>query len=742
MALEKRWLNHRNQKLKEFTPGKKIRPVIYDTDKGEIVARGRLRERKRDWGYTGVNYTEAGKFARKPDKSETQVQIDHGFIYVQGVKVANLQTDSIISKRSLNWTIANLKGQATKWGKTKYKPVNSRIDILQMLSALYPDSGGIQSDLQAEYEASGTEFVGQLPAKLPENTKLYKRRPGNYYIDNFFVIDTEDNSQGDIKMFNLYDGDVHRALIDQDSQQLQFDIWQFLEMLFGRDGARIFCTNLQYDLNNMFGDVWKSWNPIFSGSILLSVELPSEKEDKKNRTKVKFYESLGQIPLGVEAMGKAIGLSKLDPGTNRIDLEYCQRDCEIVHKTLNKIFIEDKKNKVEFGLTLGAKSLKHFRTYYISKSIPQRNFTEFKPAYRGGRCEIFKTGKQPHISTFDINSLYPYVMSKYDYPDPKDAIKTTKISDLGVFFVRVVVDEKTYVPYLGKVIENKYIFPVGEFFGLYTGFELRQAHNLGQLKEIEVVEGFKFRSMGNVFKPFIDTFYEIRKQSDDKIIDKYNKIFMNALYGKFGQSNKSLEYDPDQDVFVESLGKFPAHANQIWALFTTVFARHELFYYLNKYMEYLVYCDTDSVHLKDWHSIDQDEIGPDLGLMKPEGEFEFGNYLQPKVYSLNHKIEKESVYKAKGIPGDRIENINGQDIKINYKKLFIETGEATFRRPVKTIEYLRNQYNNSKNPKINLLKLNDWMIVSKKLTSEYKKREIINNNGDTKPIKLFLKKIK
>ena len=710
----------------KFTPGELRRPLIFDTINRKVISEGLLKIRKAIFNFTGVRYMQHGQFVRYPTKGEFRIQYDMAHIFIDGVKVANLMSNTTISKRDFNWVIANLKGTKTKYGKKRYKKIQTKKQLLEMLAILYPDSRGVQDDIQdiQEDEAKDIQYhAGMLPAYLPSNSILYRRKQHNNYMLNFWVLDTEDDSDGNIKMVNFFDGVNHFSFVNDDSLQLKYDTWNFIEDNFSRDGANIFCVNLHYDLNNVYGEVWKEWENIFSGSILLHTKLNSQIEDDKHRSKVNFYESMGQIPMGVKDMGDSIGIKKLDPGGSRINLKYCRRDCEITYKSLKKIFDFDRENKIEFAMSMPGKSLKYFRTHCLTTSIKQRQFTEFRPAYRGGRVEIFKYGKQKDINVYDINSLYPYVMKNYSYPNPRDAQKTDQISNFGIYYVKLKIKDDTYIPYLGKVVNKKYVFPVGEFFGLYTGFELIKAHDYGQIENIELIEGFKFGNVGSVFTDFVDKFYSLRLQnSGSELLNKYTKRIMNSLYGKWAQGNKSLKYDPQENIISECYDKFPKHSNFIWSIFITAYARDELFNYLNTYNKNVVYCDTDSIHLNNSIEI---TTGKDLGNMKHEGFFKSGNYIQPKVYSLEDGKQPDK-FVAKGV-------------KSESKKEYIKTGKATFKRPVKIREFLQNQKLKQNNSLIVDLKLNKWITITKIIKTKYQKRIIINDKGLTKPIKLYLK---
>ncbi len=716
-------------KVVKFRNKVKQIPAYIDSDTGKISNKGIYKLRKKDWKFNGIQFRDFhGHFMKKPDKGQTQIIYNTGYVYKDGMKILNLEKNSAISVRHKNWLVANLKGGTTPEGKIEHKKVETRLEFLELLLKMYPGSGQVITSIEQEQEKHESfshlkdvqPFTGELPFVLKADRILYKKKPTNNYIDKFITLDTEDDSNGNIKMVDIFDGSNHHTIENDDSIKLKMDTWEYLDKTYSRSGAKIFCVNLQYDLNNLFSDIWKTWNPVFSGNMLLTTTLEQDEKDKNNKRKnIKFYEVMAQLRLSVEDIGKLLNLQKLKV-IDRVNVDYVKRDTEIPWFALKEVFEFDKKNNIEFAISLGGKTLKKFKTDYLLNSLKQRIYTEFIPCYRGGRNEIFKMQGE-NVNVYDINSLYPYVMSEYEFPNPGIAVKSKSFKELGIYYVEVEINKNTFLPVLGVIRGGKYIFPTGHFRGMFTGAEIIKAHKEKQIKNIKIIDGYEFISIGKIFNPIIQDLYKLRLENyDNKLINNYVKYLMNSLYGKFAQKNKNIEYMEENDVFKNTVTKYPDHSNFIWSIFITSYARLELYKKMDKNKEKVLYCDTDSIHLCDNNTLD---ISTDLGALKHEGFFEYANYLQPKCYQL---IGKDTTkYKVKGIPK-------------KHRAEFFNYGKVKFKRPVKIFEFLRNQYQRDLNPELKRkLVLNDWITVKKVLRSAYDKRNITNDKGDTKPINLI-----
>ena len=81
------------------------------------------------------------------------------------------------------------------------------------------------------------------------------------------------------------------------------------------------------------------------------------------------------------------------------------------------------------------------------KNIKYKTYDYIKKTYQGGRTEVFKHFGA-NLYYYDVNSLYPYVMSKYKYPNlDSEYHSTQKITQNGFYRAKVTASD-TYIPYL------------------------------------------------------------------------------------------------------------------------------------------------------------------------------------------------------------------------------------------------------------------------------------------------------
>jgi hypothetical protein len=311
---------------------------------------------------------------------------------------------------------------------------------------------------------------------------------------------------------------------------------------------------------------------------------------------------------------------------------------------------------VDLKATAPSNALEIFRTSFFPKDFSihrigdDLNILERK-AYFGGRCEMFRRGKQGILS-YDVHSMYPSVMVEHVYPDPGnserrgDRVINSSVRHykegadthwrkwydkgyLGVFTCKVSVPDM-HIPILPikHIVDNaeKLIFPVGEFEGTWTSVELRAAEAEG-VKILSCSEFVIYRKAIPLFKPYIEYCWEARakaKAENNLPMSEFWKLMMNSLYGKFAEYHRDGGYygkveDADWDK-INLEGKRPAYATidgvqyisipddkrtedsehtiPCLAAFVTAYARLKLISgakRLEKAGYKFVYCDTDSI---------------------------------------------------------------------------------------------------------------------------------------------------
>ncbi len=518
----------------------------------------------------------------------------------------------------------------------------------------------------------------------------------------------------------------------------------FLEPRF--NGKKVYAHNAFYDLTTGYGNIF-TLDPkaLFIGARLIAA----------TNGNCIFCDSFNIVSASVADLGKMIGKAKPDLGGDEMFtpdsdpdgmakvINRCTIDCQIVWDVLFDIF--------EFAgnikLTQASLSMHYFLANHLPFSIEHSPYTKhFWDSYFGGRTEALKIGKT-HSQVIDANSEYPYMMSITRYPNPKflkSLVKPNKssvhrilkdLSQEGCIYA-TVKHEKNWIGYLPIKKDGKLIFPVGTFTGCWNFNEFRNAINSGVVSIVATQKIVYGLSMESPFIDYVKTLYDMRVKSKDPLEVYRIKIFMNSLYGKFGQRIKNeTEYIADMHAQLHVIQKYqqnkrlvkisvfnplrndcflelkrpsdyiPAFAIPSFASYTTSAGR---VYLLNKMIEMKpnrpVYCDTDSIFF---------EIGT------AKSEYQLGGW----------KVEDKIVTEIRGLK--------------NYSYIDSKSGKVVKRIkgvPKKAIETAPNvfEFNNLIRTKEALRRgLEPGVLTTRKkvISGKYEKR-VIFSNGETEPIEI------
>jgi len=555
------------------------------------------------------------------------------------------------------------------------------------------------------------------------------------------AFDSEDDSDGSVKSFSFtwFDNQLKkrkRTFYDTD------DARNFVRNFPGK--AIFIAHNLEYDLVNLYRDVGFEE----MAEMQYTAKLVSAKIKGRGH---RFIDSFSFFPDALEKMGDAIGLKKLDFDPD--SLEYAERDPEIVLE-----FITAFRNKIigdydiDLTNTIGGLSMRIFLEYYLSREYIPFNDNICLEAFYGGRCEVFYKGKvNEPIYESDINSEYPSVMTK-EFPDTSTIIKTDNLKmRFGVATCLIKTPEDIFIPVLPARIDKKLIFPRGTFKGTWTFAELHAAIKRGY-KVLKIYEAYGTDTGCYPFKQFMEDHYAKRLAAENELVKLFMKLLMNNLYGKLITHKdrcvithgpyrpKKWEQDGDDyelmsvygDIYVYRvpMKKPPASANYMWGAYVTSYGRLLLLENLEKVHNTpgatLCYCDTDSVSsFGTKPKLDYDQTR--LGALKSE-KWDAGHFYMPKGYIL---VRRESPDKAgkrkvtcKGIPQPAY--IKKQQLELtmeNPRYAFLETGRATFRKPIKFRQSLISQE-----------KANVWKKTTKNKHITAPKREEKEEGGVTFPL--------
>ena len=409
---------------------------------------------------------------------------------------------------------------------------------------------------------------------------------------------------------------------------------------------------------------------------------------------------------------------------------YAIRDAEICYNYFKQYCSTLAMYNVPPKHTLGSAAVSLWKKLDVDQAdyIKSKDIAEFiRLSYHGGRTEVFKYGKTPTIHTADVNGMYASIMLNSLMPDSRHLEYTEKEHcNLSIFNYEgvsecLITQPPAYVPALPVFINQKLLFPVGTFSGVWTHCELRAAIVNGCTVH-SILRTLISRQLCSPFVNYISTVLALRKHYQD-ISDPRQlvaKILANSLYGRMGlKSGQSqsiyLKWDGraplssyiGYDIDVTPNGTFlnrtiernqvSKDANILWATYITSIARIKLFDYMLLQGDSLVYVDTDSIY-------SLNPIlggGAGLGNLQIEETFDRGYFKGPKLYRLESDLLQNKV-RARGVPKAVADQ-------------FLDTGHAEFRSPLTVKDALKRKKN-----------AGEWVLQSRNQKFTFAKRQLLS----------------
>lgn len=539
------------------------------------------------------------------------------------------------------------------------------------------------------------------PIKVNKNFHFLSKNEKTITPVHIICFDTETKQDGDKQVLKmgwafyckLENGNITRQKEYFFTTPVEF--WNILKKYSYRNTkVFVFAHNTQFDFMIVGGSVELQKHNLYidnsfldNSNFIMSIKEKNKKDEKKHYTGTNyiFLDTMNYVKKSLKSIGEMIGLNKLDIDFNTCSDDelksYCYRDVEITQKFILEWikFLRDN-DLGNFQYTLASQSFSSFRHRFMKTDIGIHNIISAieleRKSYRGGRNEVFRFGKN-YAYIYDVNSMYPYVMTCNRYPTkiigfyPRGNIGSIERALKSNFGIIADVDISTTENVIG-LKQDRLIFPVGEFRCQITTPEIEYLLKNGH--KITKVHNYAIYEMDYIFSDFVDFFYNerLKAKNDNNEIKSYMfKILLNSLYGKFGQKiNNWLEignYEPENQVdrleyiynvdtkqhsilkyyggkiykndgYVEGYNSFVAIPS-----FVTSYSRiylYELMKIANK--ENVLYCDTDSLFLTvDGHNNIKDTNYVDdkrLGALKFEKKG-YVNIFGCKDYNFN-KIRK------------------------------------------------------------------------------------------------------
>ena len=425
-----------------------------------------------------------------------------------------------------------------------------------------------------------------------------------------------------------------------------------------------------------------------------------------------------------------------------ITLDYLEKDLVSLYQVISKfsdyIYLNHTVQLTE-SVTISSLALKIYLTKFYSNNIPLINqntiYKDIKESYFGGITEVYKPYGED-LYYYDVNSLYPYAAlnpipgSPCTFESNID-LPLEKVNNFFGFYYCKIKTSDLYIGLLPYRNKSGVIKPNGEWEGWYFSEELKFAALKGYA--ITVLKGYSFNKEYDVFKGYVEHFYNVKSTTKDNTEKAVSKSLLNNLLGQFGLDldksktnifteeefnkivqtkdviafhnigdkiflnyknkvnqdicdslsvdykeavlnsliNKEYKEDPFKDVSIAIASAVTAYARiHMNKVKLDILDKGGLIYY----------SDTDSIVTN--KALDPSEIGPELGLFKLEYQVKRGNFISSKTYclALNEAtpikvkgVDHYTLIKAKGVNNHKLSE---QDFIYLYKGFDIKTSRT------------------------------------------------------------------
>jgi len=364
---------------------------------------------------------------------------------------------------------------------------------------------------------------------------------------------------------------------------------------------------------------------------------------RSNRT-AKFYDAFRFYMSSLEsAASKYLGKHKLEMDREKLDdakfveehkdeiIRYCIQDCKLTQELAEYLYNLFTKIGLHFDRPYSPaylayqKALEELpRAPYVSNRIERAAFY----AYHGGRFEAFIRGFFDEITVIDINSAYPYALSKCPaFWDGEWIISRKPPDDAQWGLVNATVTIKhphhSVLPFEHKGL---LLFPRVEKRRVWMTLEEYRYIEHNDRYEVTPHKSYTFYPDSD-YRPFAyleKLYYERQKlKREGNDLQLALKIILNSTYGKLIQLTEELvkvrsemcaEYTyvvTDPDYFGTYIKRYRAGTmfSPIYASYTTAIPRLMLQHMIDKYEDSVIFVATDSVALSEKAHFNDDYLG-------------------------------------------------------------------------------------------------------------------------------------
>jgi hypothetical protein len=236
---------------------------------------------------------------------------------------------------------------------------------------------------------------------------------------------------------------------------------------------------------------------------------------------------------------------------------YCERDTRITFESFVGLLRWVKDNDMGmFRYTGPAQSMAAFRHRFMEHEILLHDNLPIKvierSAYFGGRFECWKIGEiNETVHQFDVNALFPSVMLVNNFPV---ALDTYELRNAWIYPAELGLDDScvaevelsTNIDIFPHRCERGVTFPTGRFRTTLCGPELVRSINSRQVRQVRSIARYRTEP---IFNTWVNSLWGMRqayKEESNALYERFVKMLMNSLYGKFGQRSPEWVNCPDR----------------------------------------------------------------------------------------------------------------------------------------------------------------------------------------------------
>lgn len=428
-------------------------------------------------------------------------------------------------------------------------------------------------------------ILGEIPSESVPNFRAIDANAGKEHPHNLLFFDTETETTwvGDDQYLHLQFGVAERLTHNRGkwgkaTEYLFHTRDEFWDIVEANTRPKSKLWVMAHNLGGFDFSVMGGIHPLLKRGWTIEkliIECPPFVVDfVRDGARIRLIDSLNYVRASLADMGQAIGIPKgVDPG-GEIDerLDYCRNDVRILRTfMLAWMAFVAEHDLGNFAITAAAQAMNAWRHRFAPK-YTDRNGKEkvkvfptsgpdYEPlerrGYFAGRVGAEFIGHhQGHVLCYDVNSLFPAVMKSKRYPYAlKAAGDTLPLEHASLLLARGygfiadvdldVPEGCDWYPWRGERVT----FPVGRFSTTLCTGELQLALEHGHVVRIGRWQQYR---MADLFSSYVDYFYDLRqrfKVNGETLWAFICKIFLNSLYGKFGQKIPQWEEVEDPSVF-------------------------------------------------------------------------------------------------------------------------------------------------------------------------------------------------